>query len=62
METLLYVLAFIGTFSSGFFCCLAVVFAVTSHQQKKELKRKKKAGEMNDRSDKRDQHRSGNIQ
>lgn len=65
METLLYVLAFIGTFSSGFFCCLALVFAATSYQHKKELRRKRKAGEKNDtkgESDKRDQHRSGNVQ
>ena len=43
METLFIVLAFIGTFSCGFFACMTIVFAFVMNQQDKKSKYRKPA-------------------
>lgn len=57
METVFMILAFIGTFSCGFFACMAGMFAVIMHEQDKQIK--KKGGK--DGKDKRDQYRPGDV-
>ena len=57
METVFMVLAFIGTFSCGFFACMAIAFAMIMHEQDKLLKKK----DGKDGKDKRNQYRPGDV-
>lgn len=62
METVFLFLAFIGAFSSGIFCCLAVVFAVISRKESNRMKAYRKKVEKIEKSDKRDLDRPRDVQ